>query len=234
MTNPVFVAIDTADLGRARKLVRAVQPHVGGIKLGLQFFAANGPDGVRRLSEHGLPLFLDLKFHDIPNTVSRAIQSVRDLAPAVLTVHGAGGREMLKRARRIAGPNIKVVAVTVLTSLSDLDLKRTGIADDDATTGVAAMQTLRLARLAKECGLDGVVCSGLEVAEIKAAWADGYFVVPGIRPAGSVRDDQKRVSSPAAAIADGASMLVIGRPITAAPDPAAAAAAIVASLAAAA
>lgn len=233
MTNPVFVAIDTAELGRARKLVRAVRPHVGGIKLGLQFFAANGPDGVRRLSEYGLPLFLDLKFHDIPNTVSRAIQSVRDLAPAVLTVHGAGGREMLKRARRIAGPNIKVVAVTVLTSLSDQDLKRTGIANDNTTTSLAVMQTLRLARLARECGLDGVVCSGLEVAGIKAEWPNGYFVVPGIRPVGSVRDDQKRVSSPAAAIADGASMLVVGRPITAASDPAAAAAAIVASLAAA-
>ncbi len=232
MTNPVFVAIDTADLGRARKLVRAVRPHVGGIKLGLQFFAANGPDGVRRLSEFGLPLFLDLKFHDIPNTVSRAIQSVRDLAPAVLTVHGAGGREMLKRARRIAGPDIKVVAVTVLTSLSDLDLKRTGIETNEATTGIATIQTLRLARLAKECGLDGVVCSGLEVAGIKAEWPGGYFVVPGIRPVGAARDDQKRVSSPAAAIAHGASMLVVGRPITAAPDPAAAAAAIVESLAA--
>ncbi len=230
MNNPVFVAIDTADLGRARKLVRAVRPHVGGIKLGLQFFAANGPDGVRRLSEYDLPLFLDLKFHDIPNTVSRAIQSVRDLAPAVLTVHGAGGREMLKRARRIAGSDIKVVAVTVLTSLSDLDLQRTGIANGTTTTSLAAMQTLRLSRLARECRLDGVVCSGHEVAGIKAEWPGGYFVVPGIRPAGSVRDDQKRVSSPSAAIADGASMLVVGRPITAAPDPAAAAAAIVASL----
>lgn len=222
--NPVFVAVDTADLRRARKLVAAVAPHVGGIKLGLQFFAANGPAGVRRIAEHGLPLFLDLKFHDIPNTVSRAVQSVGTLGPAVITVHAAGGRAMLARAKKVAPPGTRVVAVTVLTSLSDADLGKIGVRES------AGAHAARLARLVRSCGLDGIVCSGLEVAAISAEWPDGYFVVPGIRPAGAGNDDQKRSVTPAAAVAAGASMLVVGRPITAAADPAAAAAAIAASL----
>lgn len=224
MINPVFVAIDTADLRRARKLVAAVAPHVGGVKLGLQFFASNGPDGVRRIAEFGLPLFLDLKFHDIPNTVSRAVQSVGTLTPAVITVHAAGGRAMLIRAKKVAPLGTRVVAVTVLTSLSDADLGRIGIREN------AAAYAQRLARLARTCGLDGIVCSPLEVAGIKREWPDGFLVVPGIRPAGSAADDQKRSATPAAALTDGASMLVVGRPITAASDPAAAAAAIIASL----
>ncbi len=224
MSNPVFVAVDTAQLRVAQKLVRTVGAHVGGIKLGLQFFAANGPAGVRTLAEHGLPLFLDLKFHDIPNTVSRAVQSVGTLAPAVITVHASGGRAMLTRAKKVAPPGTRVVAVTVLTSLSDRDLADTGVKRN------AALQVEALARLARSCGLDGIVCSPLEVAAVKAAWPDGYFVVPGIRPAGSDAGDQKRSGTPQAALAAGASMLVIGRPITAAADPAEAARAIVASL----
>lgn len=224
MDNPVYVAIDTADLRKAKKLVGAVAPHVGGVKLGLQFFASNGPAGVRKIAEHGLPLFLDLKFHDIPNTVSRAVQSVGVLGPAVLTVHAAGGRSMLMRAKKVAPAGTKVVAVTMLTSLSDDDLKRGGI-----TEGAAA-QVLRLAKLARGCGLDGIVCSPLEVAAVRAIWPGGYFVVPGIRPAGSAKDDQKRSATPAAALAAGASMLVIGRPITGADDPAAAASGIAAEL----
>jgi len=224
MNNPVFVAVDTAQLRVAQKLLRTVGPHVGGIKLGLQFFAANGPAGVRALAEHGLPLFLDLKFHDIPNTVSRAVQSVGTLAPAVITVHASGGRAMLTRAKKVAPPGTRVVAVTVLTSLSDRDLADTGV------KRTAALQVEALARLARSCGLDGIVCSPLEVAAVRAAWPDGYFVVPGIRPAGSDAGDQKRSGTPQAALAAGASMLVIGRPITAAADPAEAARAIVASL----
>ncbi len=224
MTNPVYVAVDTAQLRVAQKLVRTVAPHVGGIKLGLQFFAANGPEGVREMAAFGLPIFLDLKFHDIPNTVSRAIQSVRGLQPAVMTVHAAGGREMLKRARRIADPATKVVAVTVLTSLSDRDLGETGIG------AATSAQALKLARLAKSCGLDGIVCSGREVAAIKAEWPEGYFVVPGLRLPGAQRDDQKRPVTPADALRAGAPMLVIGRPITAAKDPAEAARAIHLSL----
>lgn len=224
MANPVYVAIDTADLRKARKLVGAVAPHVGGVKLGLQFFASNGPAGVRKIAEHGLPLFLDLKFHDIPNTVSRAVQSVGVLAPAVLTVHASGGRSMLMRAKKVAPAGTKVVAVTLLTSLSDDDLKRNGISE------TAAAQVVRLAKLARGCGLDGIVCSPLEVEAVRAMWPDAYLVVPGIRPAGSVKDDQKRSATPAAALAAGASMLVIGRPITGAADPAAAAAQILAGL----
>lgn len=220
MSNPVYVAVDTADLRRAKKIVSAVAPHVGGVKLGLQFFASNGPAGVRKIAEHGLPIFLDLKFHDIPNTVSRAVQSVGALHPAVITVHAAGGRAMLARARKVAPEGTKVVAVTVLTSLGEPDMARIGVRD-----GVAA-QAARLARLARASGLDGIVCSPLEVAAIAEAWPDGYFVVPGIRPAGSAKDDQKRSATPAAALAAGASMLVIGRPITAGEDMAAAAAAI--------
>ena len=224
MTNPIYVAIDTADLRRAQQLVRAVAPHVGGIKLGLQFFASNGPAGVRKLAEYGLPLFLDLKFHDIPNTVSRAVQSVGTLGPALLTVHAAGGRAMLARARKVAPETTKVVAVTVLTSLSDRDLQAAGLRE------TVAQNAARLARLARVCGLDGIVCSPLEVAAIRDAWPDGVLVVPGVRPAGSARDDQKRSATPAAALAAGASILVIGRPITAADDPGAAAAAILAGL----
>jgi orotidine-5'-phosphate decarboxylase len=224
MASPVWVAVDTADMKRARRLVAAVAPHVGGVKLGLQFFASNGPAGVRRIAESGLPIFLDLKFHDIPNTVSRAVQSVGALAPAVITVHAAGGRAMLARARKVAPADTRVVAVTVLTSLADADMGRIGVADP------VAVQAPRLARLARAAGLDGIVCSPLEVASIRAEWPDGYLVVPGIRPEGAGRDDQKRSATPAAALAAGASMLVIGRPITAAPDPAEAARAIAASL----
>ncbi len=222
--NPIYVAVDTAQLKVAQKLVAAVAPHVGGIKLGLQFFAANGPAGVRKLAEAGLPVFLDLKFHDIPNTVSRAVQSVGTLAPAVITVHASGGRAMLTRAKKVAPAGTRVVAVTVLTSLSDRDLADTGVKRS------AAQQVEALARLARSCGLDGIVCSPLEVAAVKAAWPDGYFVVPGIRPAGSDAGDQKRSGTPQSALAAGASMLVIGRPITKAADPAEAARAIAASL----
>ncbi len=222
--NPIYVAIDTADARRARKLITAVAPHVGGIKVGLQFFAANGPAGVRRLAEHGLPLFIDLKFHDIPNTVSRAVQSIGTLGPAIITVHAAGGKAMMIRAKKVAPPTTKVVAVTVLTSLSDRDLASTGVGE------TASLQVERLARLARSCGLDGIVCSALEVAAVKAVWQDGFFVVPGIRPADTESGDQKRMGTPNAARRSGASILVIGRPITAAADPATAAAAIAATL----
>ena len=218
--NPVFVAIDTPDVARA--LVDAVAGHVGGIKLGLEFFVANGPAGVAALA--GLPLFIDLKFHDIPNTVAGAVRSLAPLRPAVLTVHAAGGRAMLEAAKAAALPGCKVVAVTVLTSLDGGDLNDIGVGGD------VAAQVARLAGLARASGLDGIVCSPHEVAAAKAVWPEGYFVVPGVRPAGSDIGDQKRVMTPGEALAAGASMLVIGRPITGATDPAAAARAIVAGL----
>ncbi len=225
MSNPVYVAIDTPDLSRAQALARAVAPHVGGLKLGLEFFAANGPAGFRALGETGLPIFLDLKLHDIPNTVGKAVAALAPLSPAVLTVHAAGGRSMLEAARAAAPPSCKVVAVTVLTSLDAADLTAIGI------TSSPAEQVERLADLARSAGCDGIVCSGAEVAAVAARWPDGTFVVPGLRPSDSDAGDQKRVLTPADALAKGASLLVIGRPITDATDPAEAARAIAASLA---
>jgi orotidine-5'-phosphate decarboxylase len=225
MANPVFVAIDTPDVAAARALVAAVAPHVGGVKLGLEFFCAHGPAGIAAVMQGlALPLFLDLKLHDIPNTVAGAVHSLAALAPAIITVHAAGGRAMLVAARAAAPASTRVVAVTVLTSLDAADLLDAGVPDG------AAAQAVRLALLVRAAGLDGIVCSPHEVAAIKARWADGLFVVPGVRPAGSDVGDQKRVMTPSQALAAGAGVLVIGRPITSAPDPAAAAAQIAASL----
>ncbi len=224
--NRVFVALDVADVAGARALVAQVAPHVGGIKLGLEFFCAHGPAGIAAvMAGQELPLFLDLKLHDIPNTVAGAVHSLAPLAPSILTVHAAGGHAMLAAARAAALPTTRVVAVTVLTSLDDDDLLAAGVADG------AAVQAQRLAGVARSAGLDGIVCSPHEVAAVKAAWEDGLFVVPGLRPAGSDVGDQKRVMTPAQAQGLGAGVLVIGRPITAAADPAAAAAAIAATLA---
>lgn len=225
MTNPVFVAVDTPDVAAARALVAAVAPHVGGVKLGLEFFCAHGQAGIAAvMAGQSLPLFLDLKLHDIPNTVAGAVNSLAPLMPSILTVHAAGGHAMLAAARAAAPAATRVVAVTVLTSLDDDDLLSAGVPDGTAT------QAARLAALARGAGLDGIVCSPHEVAAVKAQWSDGLFVVPGVRPAGSDMGDQKRVMTPAQALGAGAGVLVIGRPITAAADPAAAAAAIAASL----
>lgn len=224
MTNPLFVALDTPDLEQARALAQAVRGSVGGLKLGLEFFAANGPAGVAAMSEEGLPLFLDLKLHDIPNTVAKAVEALRPLRPAVLTVHAAGGRAMLAAAKEAAPEGTRVVAVTVLTSLDSADLAATGVSGDPGE------QVRRLAALARESGCDGIVCSGAEVGAARTAWPDGYFVVPGIRPAGGDSGDQKRVMTPSEALSAGASMLVVGRPITAAAEPGRAARDIAASL----
>jgi orotidine-5'-phosphate decarboxylase len=222
--SPIFVAIDTPDLARAREIARAVRGVAGGLKLGLEFFAANGPAGVAELGEFNLPIFLDLKLHDIPNTVAKAVQALRSLEPAILTVHAAGGLAMLEDAKAAASPRTKVVAVTVLTSLDAKDLDAAGI------KGSPADQVKRLAALAQSAGLDGIVCSGAEVRAVRKAWPDGFFVVPGVRPKGSGVADQKRVVTPRAAIDDGASILVIGRPITEATDPSAAVRSIAATL----
>lgn len=211
---PIFVAIDTPDLARALEIAEAVRDHAGGVKLGLEFFSAQGPGGVSRLAKLGLPVFLDLKLHDIPNTVGKAVEALACLAPAILTVHAAGGREMLRAAKIAAPGGTKVVAVTLLTSLDGPDLMDLGVSRSPAD------QVAHLALLARESGLDGIVCSGAEVRAARAAWADGFFVVPGIRPAGAAAGDQKRVVTPAGALEDGASVLVIGRPVTEAADPA--------------
>ncbi|WP_375248848.1 orotidine-5'-phosphate decarboxylase [Sphingomonas sp.] len=224
MGNRIFVALDTPDLARAKAMAARVRHHVGGIKLGLEFFCANGPAGVRAMEELGLPIFLDLKLHDIPNTVAKAVQSLSPLAPAILTVHAAGGRAMLEDAKAAAPPATKVIAVTMLTSLDESDLAATGVA------GNAHDHVARLADLAAEAGLDGIVCSGAEVKDAHRRWTKGFFVVPGVRPANGVAGDQKRVVTPRQAIDDGASILVVGRPITQAEDPDMAARSIVATL----
>ncbi len=224
MSNPVYVAIDTPNLDNALALIKAVKHHVGGVKLGLEFFCANGHHGVHEVSKLGLPIFLDLKLHDIPNTVAKAVQAINGLEPAILTVHASGGRAMMEDAKAAAGAHTKVVAVTVLTSLDDHDLSRVGVSDDPHA------QVERLAALAREAGLDGIVCSGQEVKAAHKAWKNGFFVVPGLRPAGGNTGDQKRIVTPRQARDDGASVLVIGRPITGAEIPDDVARAIVGTL----
>lgn len=213
MTSPIYVAIDTPDMDRARAIAAAVKRHAGGLKLGLEFFFHNGRHGVLELAELGLPIFLDLKMHDIPNTVAKSIQALAPITPAILTVHAAGGRAMLEDAKAAAPAGTKVVAVTVLTSLDGDDLASIGIKSDSHS------QVERLAALAREAGLDGIVCSGNEVAAAHKKWKDGFFVVPGIRPLNAHAADQKRVMTPRAALDAGASILVIGRPVTGAEDP---------------
>lgn len=225
MSSPIYVALDTTDLSAAIALGKRLVGHVGGLKLGLEFFSAHGASGIRHVAtEVKLPIFLDLKLHDIPNTVASAVQALSSLHPSILTVHAAGGRAMMEDAKAAAPPGTKVVAVTVLTSLDAGDLASIGIDSSEHD------QVERLTALARDAGLDGVVCSGHEVAAARKLWRDGFFVVPGVRPAGSNVGDQKRVMTPRAALDAGASILVIGRPITRADDPDAMARAIAATL----
>ncbi len=224
MTNPIYLAVDVPQLREAITLGEKVKSHVGGIKLGLEFFCAHGAHGVHMIGQLGLPIFLDLKLYDIPNTVAAAMQAIHVLEPAIVTVHASGGRAMMEDAKAAASENTKVVGVTMLTSMDDRDLERTGI------RGNAHDHVMRLADLAEASGLDGIVCSGHEVASVHDQWKNGFFVVPGLRPAGSAAGDQKRVVTPRQARDDGASVLVIGRPISRADDPAAAARAIEATL----
>jgi orotidine-5'-phosphate decarboxylase len=227
--SPVFVALDTPDLDRALALAQAVRPYVGGLKIGLEFITACGPEGVRRIVEIGLPVFADVKFHDIPNTVAGASRALANLGAQIFNIHTSGGERMMRdaaAAARAVDPKVKIIGVTVLTSIDD------AVIDSVGQRGPAAEQVVRLAKLAKHCGLDGVVCSAHEIAPIReACGADFLLVVPGIRPAGADLADQKRVMTPAEAHRAGADILVIGRPITAAADPAAAAKAIADELA---
>jgi orotidine-5'-phosphate decarboxylase len=221
--NPVYLALDVPQLEAAKALAETVKAHVGGFKLGLEFFCAHGHHGVHEIAHAGLPIFLDLKFHDIPNTVAGAMQAIHVLEPAIVTVHASGGRAMMEDAKAAAANGTRVVAVTMLTSLDERDLMRTGV------EGSAHDQVMRLAELAEAAGLDGIVCSGREVAAVHKQWRDGFFVVPGLRMNGN-HGDQKRVVSPRQARDDGASVLVVGRPISRAEDPVEAAREIEATL----
>jgi orotidine-5'-phosphate decarboxylase len=226
--NPVFVALDTPDLSRALDIAEAVRPYVGGLKVGLEFITALGPDAVRAVVATGTPVFADVKFHDIPNTVAGASKALAHLGTAIFNVHTSGGEEMMRAAAetaRTVDANIKVIGVTVLTSMDDSVLTAVG------QKSPASDQVARLAVLAKRSGLDGVVCSAHEVTMIRAhCGRDFMTVVPGIRPAGTDLADQRRVMTPADAMRAGADILVIGRPVTGAPDPAAAARKIADSL----
>lgn len=222
--NPLYVALDTPELAAARSLGQALRPHVGGLKLGLEFFLANGLPGALVMAAEGLPIFLDLKLHDIPNTVAGAVRALVPLAPAILTVHASGGHAMMRAAKTSAPVGTRVVAVTMLTSLDAHDLREMGLGRDPARLARS------LAASARAAGLDGVVCSPHEVRAIKAVWPECLAVVPGIRPEGGAAGDQKRAATPAQALREGADILVVGRPITGAPNPAAAAAEIAAAL----
>ena len=215
--NPVYVALDTTDPDYARQLAERVRGHVGGLKLGLEFFNALGPGGVKPFLEMGMPVFLDLKYHDIPNTVAGAARAAAQLGVSILNVHAQGGGAMMRAALdavKSVSPSTKLIAVTMLTSLGDEDLPSVGL------TPPVGDQVLRLASLTQQCGLDGVVCSAHEITRLRAELGpDFLLVVPGIRPKGADVGDQKRVMDPAQARDAGASLLVIGRPITGAADP---------------
>lgn len=221
--NPIICAIDTTDVEEARRLVSDLKDVVGAVKLGLEFFTANGAGGVRQVTEQQkTPVFLDLKFHDIPNTVARAIKATAGINTFMMTVHTAGGRAMMQAAidasNEVADITGKerplIVGVTVLTSMDQDDINMIGIRDN------LHDQVLRLADLAQSAGLDGVVCSPYEISLIRQqCGADFKLVVPGIRPEGSAKGDQKRVMTPREALEKGADYLVIGRPITEAKDP---------------
>jgi orotidine-5'-phosphate decarboxylase len=221
MTDPanrIVVAIDRIDLREAHREVSHLGARAGAIKLGLEFFVANGPQGVRTVAGP-LALFLDLKLHDIPNTVAGGVRAACRLNPRFLTIHASGGEAMMRAAADAAmagGPSRpKLLAISVLTSLDDADLARVG------QRGSAADQAKRLAALAQGAGLDGMVCSAREVAALRHQCGPGFLlVVPGIRPAWAASDDQKRIVTPADAIRRGADYLVIGRPITRDRDPA--------------
>lgn len=223
--NPIYVALDTPDLGVATALAEAVRPYAGGLKIGLEFVSANGPQGIRAVAALGLPVFLDVKLHDIPTTVAGAVRALAGLGAAIVNIHASGGTAMMKAAKAAAGGQTRIIAVTILTSLDDADMAAIGFA------AAADAQALRLARLAEDAGLDGVVCSAHDLAAVRAACGPDFLtVVPGSRPAGAALNDQKRFMTPEAARAAGADILILGRPVTHAADPRAACKAVAASL----
>jgi orotidine-5'-phosphate decarboxylase len=219
----ILVALDTTEVATAAGWARATRELVAGVKLGLEFFNARGPAGVAEIAALGAPVFLDLKFHDIPNTVAGAVRAVAPLKPMILNLHASGGAAMMKAALDAARDSAaklgvappKLIAVTVLTSLGDEDLAEIG------QPAGAADQVRRLAALTQTCGLDGVVCSPHEIALLRRDLGPDFLLVtPGVRPSWAAAGDQKRVMEPAQAMAAGADYLVIGRPITGAADPA--------------
>lgn len=209
MNSPIILALDTKELETAKSWIEATNESIGIYKVGLEFYLKFGADGLRRLADAGdFKIFLDLKLHDIPNTVSAAVSSVVDLAPKFLTIHASGGAAMIKAASD-AAPNVSITAVTILTSLSDSDLVDIGYAKNTKSSAAS------LAKLASENGARSIVCSPFEASEIRAVVGDKLEIItPGVRPTGADLGDQKRVMTPKEAVTAGANYLVIGRPIT--------------------
>ena len=221
----LIVALDVSTAREAQSLVQSIGEAAGVYKVGLQLFTAEGPGIVRELVGSGRRVFLDLKLHDIPNTVSQAVKSAVELGAHMLTVHASGGTAMLRAATEAAGGRLNILAVTVLTSLNDEDIPQIGV------SGRVADQALRMAALAKNAGCHGVVTSPREALLLRKSLGEGFAIVtPGVRPAGAESHDQQRIATPAQAIANGASHIVVGRPITHASDPAAAARAIISEM----
>jgi orotidine-5'-phosphate decarboxylase len=210
----LIIALDVGTRAKAVSLALALAPFAAWMKIGLQLFTAEGPDLVRALRETGAKVFLDLKLHDIPNTVARAVESAATLNVQMLTLHLSGGSEMIRSAVSVAPNNLMLLGVTVLTSANSETLREVGIAND------VSQQVVRLAKMATDCGIGGIVASAQEILALRRAIDRNVkLVIPGIRATGSQEDDQKRTMTPADAVAAGADYLVIGRPITAAPDP---------------
>lgn len=228
INNPIFCALDLRDLDAAITLAHDLRGHIGGIKLGMEFFYTHGAEGYLKVAQAGLPIFLDLKFHDIPNTVAGALRALLPLEPALLTLHISGGQAMMQAACAAvqdAKASTALIGVSVLTSLNEDDLSQMGV------SGSVQNQVSTLGKLAQSAGLDGAVCSPMEIEHLRMnCGKDFKLIVPGIRPAGADVQDQKRVMTPKQARDLGADILVIGRPIVQADDPAAAAQAIVESL----
>ena len=227
--NPICVALDTPDLDHAVALAKSLKPHVGWAKVGMEFFYAHGLSGYARVAETGLPIFLDLKLHDIPNTVASAMKSLMRISPrpGIVNLHATGGLDMMKAAADAVAGQSKLIAVTILTSLSDDDIWEAGF----ETAKNTEAHVRALAELTKRAGLDGVVCSPHDLLGIRHDLGRDFLtVVPGIRPADAATQDQKRVATPTSALEAGADILVIGRAITGAADPAKAAQDILASL----
>jgi len=216
-SNPIILAVDTSSLEEAKILISNLKDYIGGIKIGMEFFDSFGPAGIGIIKNFDIPIFLDLKLHDIPATVYRTVSSLLTLKPAIINVHASGGKEMMLEASRALkdsnNNNTKIIAVTMLTSLDNDDLKDIGF------SGTTDSLVLKLAQLAKDSGLDGIVCSAKEISMIRKNIGDDFLlVVPGIRPKENNLNDQKRTMTPREALEKGADLLVIGRPITQSKD----------------
>ena len=223
INNPIFCAIDTSDIDKAKELAINIKPYVGGLKLGLEFFTSCGITGIKQIEELGLPLFIDLKFYDIPNTVTSALKNILEINPQFTTIHCTGGKKMMTECMKLKnemGSTTNIIGVTMLTSFDDQAIKEIGF-------NTSVIDTInQVASLADECSLDGLVCSPLEAQKLKNSFPALQLIVPGIRNSSEQTNDQKRTLSAKEAIDNGADILVIGRPITEAPDPAKAAEAL--------